>query len=140
MRSKVLLAVCIGIGSLAVANAAYAGVYNINYNLNLPIAQAAGHTAYQVKTYTGHGTSRDGGTGMVSVQAVGSNYKVDVRMCSIGGLHCGGVKVYGLDDRTSAYQYNNYLAGTKNMVGQLRIASPNVVKVQVQGTYRTDGG
>jgi hypothetical protein len=140
-KTKIIAAVCLGFGTIGLANVAYAGIYNENFNVVAPLAQNGVTTAYQTKTYTGHGTTNDAGTGYVSVASAGSTYKTDAQMCSVGGFICGsGIKVHNLDDHTDAWQYNSYAVGTTQMVGQFQISSLNLATVQITGTYRTDGG
>lgn len=140
-KQRILYGICFGIGIVAIADVAHAGIYNTNYDVIAPLVQNGVTTAYQTKTYTGHGTTRDAGTGYVSVASVGSTYKTDAQMCSVGGFACGGgIKVRNLDDGSAAYQFNSYAAGTSQMVGQFQISSPNLATVRITGTYRTDGG
>lgn len=116
---------------VAIPMAAWAGTSKVYFNVTVPIWQGEKTTAAQTKAY-------GAGNGDLWIEAVGSTYKVDAQMCSLGGFYCnGGTKIFGLDDWTGANLPNIYAAGT-NVILKLWSASPNAVNVQVQGNLRSN--
>ncbi|MCJ1672603.1 MULTISPECIES: hypothetical protein [unclassified Rathayibacter] len=109
---------------------AYAGTQDSTFNETLPTFQIPGWTDDQHKEIS----NRDG---HVRVGSVGSDYVVDVEMCQSVLLVCG-TKRFGLNDRSTADLPNGFAAGSKVRL-QMRVGGGgNVVKVQVQGTWRSN--
>jgi hypothetical protein len=108
---------------------AYAGTKNIAFNETLPRFQIAGWTNSQTKEISDF-------DGHVNVGTVGDDYSVDVEMCQSALFACSE-KVLGLKDRSEANLSNGFPAGAEVRL-QLRIGRGNVVRVQVQGTWRSN--
>lgn len=108
---------------------AYAGTQDSTFNEIIPAFQIPGWTDSQNKEIS----NRDG---HVRVGSVGGDYIVDVEMCQSVLLACGD-KITGLNDRGVANLPNRFPAGAVVRL-QLRVGQANVVKVQVQGTWRSN--
>ena len=125
----------LGTGALVAAlilgstGTAYAGTKNIAFDDILPRFQIAGWTDSQTKEISGF-------DGHVNVGSVGDDYSVDVEMCQSVLLACSE-KALGLSDRSEANLSNGFPAGAEVRL-QLRVGRGNVVRVQVQGTWRSN--
>lgn len=108
---------------------AYAGTQDSTFNEIIPAFQFPGWTDSQNKEIS----NRDG---HVRVGSVGSDYSVDVEMCQSALLVCG-TKRFGLKDRGTADLPNGFVNGSVVRL-QMRVGSGNVVRVQVQGTWRSN--
>ena len=108
---------------------AYAGSSNENYDVIMPLIGGFAYTAAQTQNYSNS-------DGYIKVATVGSDYKIDARMCRTAVNTCLS-QVSGLTDGSTANLPGGVVTGTGLKLG-LNVSTWNSVTVQSTGYWRTN--
>lgn len=127
--TKLIVATLIGAGTVGLADVAYAGYFDSEFDEIMAVGQFPAWTSAQTKAETSR-------PGFVHINSVGADYSVDVQQCENVPISCGG-KVYGLKAGSEASLANTVQAGSQTRL-QLQSGSWNSVKVEVAGFWHSN--
>lgn len=124
LATTTLLGLLVGAGS-----AAYAGTASSHFDAIAPRLQQPWDSAPQTK-------HSSGGQGFVSFDSIGSDYRMNARICDGGNRSCGG-ELKEIAQGQSAFPGTPFSAGTRVHL-QLHATPYNFVRVEAIGSWASN--